>query len=141
LFQWNVLPFELTSAGATLERLIERILFGLHWKTCLVYLDDTIIFAPDFDTHIVRLDTVLERIAKTGLKISSSKCQLFQKQVEFLGHIVSADGIATAPSKTETVEKWQSPKFVKELRSYLGLCSYYRRFVRGLLILQSRCIN
>jgi hypothetical protein len=131
LFQWNVLPFGLTSAGATFERLMERVLSGLHWETCLVYLDDIIIFATDFDTHLMRLEAVLERIAKAGLKISPGKCQLLQKQVEFLGHIVSADGIATAPSKTDTVQKWPPPKSVKEIRSYLGLCSYYRRFVKG----------
>ena len=74
MFQWNVLPFGITSAGATFERLMERVLFGLHWETCLVYLDDIIIFAPDFDTHIVRLDAVLERIAKACLKISTTKC-------------------------------------------------------------------
>ena len=94
----------------------------------------------------MRLDAILERIAKAGLKISPGKCQLFQKQVEFMGHIVSAYRIATASSKTETVEKWPSPMSVKEQRSYLGLCSYYRRFVcvcvcGGVLLSQSRCIN
>jgi len=82
LFQRNVLPVWLTSTGATFQRLMERLRFGLHWETCLVYLDDIIIFAPDFDTHLVRLDAVLKRIAKAGLKISPDKCQLFQKQPE-----------------------------------------------------------
>ena len=131
LYQWNVLPFGLTSAGATFERLMERVLSGLHWETCLVYLDDVIIFAPDFDTRVAQLEAVLTRISKAGLKISPNKCQLFRKQVEFLGHIVSEEGIATAPSKTEIVDKWPSPKSVKELCSYLGLCSYHRRFVKG----------
>ena len=81
-----------------------------------MYIDDIIMFAQYFDTH---LQVILERITKAGLKLSPGK--LFQKQVEFLGHIVSEDGIATAPSKTGTVEKWSSPKSVKELRSYLDL--------------------
>ena len=131
LFQWNVLPFGLTSAGATFERLMERVLAGLHWEICLVYLDDVIIHAPDFVTHIERLDAVLARIGQAGLKISPNKCQLFQHQVEFLGHIVSETGIATSPGKTETVRNWPTPKSVRELRSFLGLCSYYRRFVKG----------
>ena len=108
---------------------MEWVLFGLHWETCLVYIDDIIIFPPDFDTYLVRIDAFLERIAKAGLKISPGKCQLFQKQVGFLGHIVSAEGIATAPRKTATVEKWPSPKSVKEICCCLGLCSYYKSFV------------
>jgi len=73
----------------------------------------------------------VERIAKAGLKISPGKCQLFQRRVEFLEHIVSADGISTAPNKTESVEQWPSPKSMKVLRSYKDVCSYYRRFMRG----------
>ena len=131
LFQWNVLPFGLTSAGATFERLMERVLSGLHWETCLIYLDDVIIFAKDFATHMERLDAVLSRIAKAGLKVSPSKCQLFQRQVEFLGHIISETGIATSHSKTDAVQSWPIPKCVKEVRSFTGLCSYYRRFVKN----------
>ena len=69
LYQFNVLPFGLTSAGATFELLMECVLAGLHWETCLVYLDDVIIFGKDFDTHLSRLDEVLTRIHEAGLKI------------------------------------------------------------------------
>ena len=105
LYQWNVLPFGLTSAGATFERLMDRILAGLHWETCLIYLDDVIVFSHDFDSHVNRLSAVLARIAEAGLKVSPKKCQLFRGQVEFLGHIISEVGISTAPSKTDAVRR------------------------------------
>lgn len=85
LFQWNVLPFSLTSAGATFERLMEHVLTGLHSETCLVYLHNVIIHAPDFNTHIERLGAVLTRIGRAGLKISPSKCQLFERQGRISG--------------------------------------------------------
>ena len=131
LYQWNVLPFGLTSAGATFERLMERVLQGLHWETCLIYLDDVIIFAKDVETHINRLDAVLTRIKEAGLKISPRKCQIFRDKVEFLGHIVSGDGVATDPKKISAVQDWKTPRCVKEVRSFMGLCSYYRKFVKN----------
>ena len=101
--------------------LVERVLSGLHWEPCLVYLDDGIVLAHDFDSPVARLEAVLNRISKAGMKISPNKCQLFRKQVEFLGHIASDEGLSTSPSKTETVDKWPSAKSVKGLRRYLGL--------------------
>ena len=131
LYQFNVLPFGLTSAGATFERLMERVLAGLHWETCLVYLDDVIIFGKDFDTHLSRLDEVLTRIHEAGLKISPMKSRLFRLEVDFLGHNVSENGISTSLNKTKSIDEWKTPSCVKEVRSFAGLCSYYRRFVKN----------
>ena len=103
---------------------------GLNWKTCLIYIDDIIVFADSFESHLERLDEVLSKIASHGLKVSPKKCCLFQKRVTFLGHVVSNEGVAADPEKIETVKSWPSPKTLKDVRSFLGTCSYYRRFIK-----------
>ena len=129
LFEYNVMPFGLCNAPATFERLMETVLSGLHWQICLIYLDDIIIFGKTFKEMITNLDTVLQRFEKAGLKLRPSKCQLFQKEVSFLGHVINEDGVNTDPKKIECIANWPIPSCVKEVRSFLGLCSYYRRFI------------
>ena len=129
LFEFKVLPFGLCNAPATFERLVEIVLAGLHWETCLVYLDDIIVCGKTFDDMVKNLDDVLARLQEAGLKLKARKCQLFAKRVEFLGHVISEEGISTGPKKTECVRNWPVPTNVKEVRSFLGFCSYYRRFI------------
>ena len=97
LWQFKVLPFGLTSAPATFERLMETIFRGLQWKTLLIYLDDIIIYSKDTETHRERLTEVLRRLRKAGLKVKPSKCSLFAKEVEYLGYVVSNQRVATDP--------------------------------------------
>ncbi len=130
LYQFTVMPFGLCNAPATFERMMEVILAVLHWETCLLYIDDIIVFADSFEEHIKRLSEILDRIECAGLKLSPKKCRLFKHKVEFLGHVVSENGIATDPRKIEVVKDWPTPKTVHDVRSFLGLCSYYRRFVK-----------
>lgn len=130
LFEFNRMPFGLSSAGATFSRLMEFVLAGLQWETCVVYLDDIIIFSRSFEEHVTRLQQVLDRVLSAGLKVAPKKCFLFQRQVAFLGHIVNSEGILPDPSKVEAVESWPQPKNVKDLRSFLGTCSYYRKYVK-----------
>ena len=129
LYEFNVMPFGLCNAPATFERLMELVLSGLHWQICLIYLDDIIIFGKTFAEMIQNLDTVLARFAQAGLKLKSQKCQLFKREVDFLGHVINEHGIHTNPQKIECVKTWPTPKNITELRSFLGLCSYYRRFI------------
>ena len=129
LYEFNVMPFGLCNAPATFERLMELVLSGLHWQICLIYLDDIIIFGKTFAEMIQNLDTVLARFAQAGLKLKSQKCQLFKKEVDFLGHVINEHGIHTNPQKIECVKIWPTPNNITELRSFLGLCSYYRRFI------------
>ena len=131
LYQFKVMSFGLCNAPATFERMMEIILSGLHWETCLLYIDDVIIFADSFEQHLERLSEVLSRLQTAGLKLSPKKCQLFKKKVCFLGHVVSEHGISTDPAKIRAVEQWSAPTDVHQVRSFLGLCSYYRRFVEG----------
>ena len=131
LYQFRVMPFGLVNAPATFERLMERVLTGLQWQTCLVYLDDIIIYSKGADEHRRRLEEVLGRLDAAGLKLKPSKCQLMRKSVTFLGHVVSSEGVATDPEKVKAVREWQTPDTLRNLRSFLGLCSYYRRFIEG----------
>ncbi|KAL5509722.1 hypothetical protein EMCRGX_G005140 [Ephydatia muelleri] len=130
LFQFRVMPFGLCNAPATFQRLMERVLAGLHWMTCLVYLDDIIIFSRSVETHVKQLKEVLECLKIAGLKIRPKKCHLLQTSVQYLGHVISAEGIRTDPQKVACVSNWPVPRTSKELQSFLGLASYYRRFVK-----------
>ena len=129
LYQFKVMPFGLTNAPATFQRLMERVLAGLQWQICLVYIDDVIIFSQTFEDHLQHLSTVFDRLKEAGLKLKPKKCFLFQTSVKYLGHIVSRDGISTDPDKTKAVKEWPTPHDVTDVKKFLGLCGYYRRFV------------
>ena len=130
LFQFIKMPFGLCNAPATFQRLMDLVLAGLQWNNCLVYLDDVLIIGRTFEEHLKNLELVFDRLRKAGLKLKPSKCDICKKQVNYLGHVVSADGIATDPSKTEKVDKWPIPTSQREVQQFLGLVSYYRRFIR-----------
>ena len=131
LYQFRVMSFGLCNAPATFERLMEQVLAGLSWKTCLLYLDDIIVYSKTFREHTERLQEIFTRLHQAGLKLKPSKCHLYQREVSFLGHIVSRDGIRADPAKTDAVQTWDHPQNITDVRSFLGLCSYYRRFVKG----------
>ena len=88
LYEFRVMPFGLVNALATFERLMQRVLRGIAWFECLVYLDDILVFGPDLATTLARLETVLYQLGKAGLKLKAKKCQLFKEEIPFLGHIV-----------------------------------------------------
>jgi len=131
LWHFNVMPFGLCNAPGCFERLMEIVLEGLQWKTALVYLDDVLVFGGTFEEELERLEEVLRRLRKANLKLSPKKCTFFQHEVPFLGHFVGRNGMRTDPGKVAAVENWPVPTCVAEVRSFLGLCTYYRRFVRG----------
>ena len=130
-FQWRVMPFGLTNRPDSFTRLINLVLSGLTWTHSLVYLDDIIIWAWTFENHIHRLWLVFDCMRTAGLKLKPTKCHFLQKEVTFLGHIVSADGIKTDPGKVKAVKTWPVPVNVKEPQSFLGLAGYYRKFILG----------
>ena len=130
LYAWNVMPFGLCNAPATFERLMDKVLSGLHWETLLVYLDDVIVFGSSVPEELARLKQVFHRLRQANLKLKPKKCHLFKTKVSYLGHEVSDMGISTQTEKTEAIKNWPTPTNVKEVRSFLGLASYYRRFVK-----------
>ena len=130
MYRYKTMPFGLCNAPSTFQRLMDVALSGLHLEVCLVYLDDIIIFSKSVDEHLERLVRVLDRLRSAKLKLKPEKCSLFQRSISFLGHVISAEGVATDPAKTKAVSEWPVPTSVKEVRSFLGLAGYYRRFVR-----------
>jgi predicted aspartyl protease len=131
LYQFNVMPFGLCNAPAIFERLMEFVLRGLTWKTCLVYLDDVMVVGSTFGEHLKNLEEIFGRLRSAHFQLNVKKCNLFQQEVKFLGHVVSPAGIQTDPDKLKAVREWPRPKDKHQLRSFLGLCTYYRRFVKG----------
>ena len=133
-YEFNVMSFGLTNAPATFQRVMELALRGLQWSTCLIYLDDVLIFGSTFEEHLQRLKQVLDRIRAANLKLKPEKCSLMQTEVPFLGHIVSREGVRPNPENISKVMRWPEPANVTEVRGFLGLCSYYRRFIKDFAV-------
>lgn len=131
LYEFNVMPFGLCNAPATFERMMDNILRGLKWHICLCYLDDVVVFSPDFDTHLTRLHQILACLTAAGLQLNLKKCRFGARKLTILGHVVSKDGVSPDPDKLRAVANFPKPTSLKTLRSFIGLCSYFRRFVRN----------
>ena len=101
----------------------------LNLKWCVIYLDDIIIFSKDQDNHLERLEAMFQKLEQAGLKLKPSKCELFQWQITYLGHIISAQGIATNESKMEAIKKWPTPTNVTEVQSFLEYMGYHQQFI------------
>ena len=129
LFQFRVMPFGLCNAPAMFERLMDRVLQGLRWSCCLVYLDDIISFGSTFKSTLANLTLIFERLWSYGLQLKSTKCHPFRSSVPFLGHIVGRRGLECDPAKIEDVKSWPVPDCLKRVRQFLGLVGYYRRFI------------
>jgi predicted aspartyl protease len=129
-FRFKVLSFGLTNAPSLFQRLMDLVLAGLTWETCLVYVDDIIVFSADFDEQVRRLEAVLGRLRQANLKLKPSKCFLFRRKVTFLGYVVSGAGVEPEPEKIAAVVDWPVPRSLTEVRAFLGLCSYYRKWIR-----------
>lgn len=131
IYEFNIMPFGLTNAPATFQRLMNEVLDGMWNKGIMVYLDDIIIYTETFKQHLEKLQEVFKRIKEAGLKIKPSKCEFFKNELVFLGHIVGEKGIRPNPKTIEKVKNFPRPKTITEIRSFLGLASYYRKFIQN----------
>ena len=130
LYEFNQLPFRLCNAAATFSRLMDRALAGLAWNKCLYHLDDIIMFSASWEEHLERLRVVFERLRRANVELGAAKCHLTRREVSFLGYKATPEGLEPEPKLMEAIDKLTPPTSVTEVRSFLGLVGYYRRFIK-----------
>ena len=131
LYQFRRMPFGLCGAPATFCRLMSIVLGDYIGVICLCYLDDVIVYGKTQRELLERLDLIFTRLSQNGLKIKPSKCQLFRTEIQFLGHLVTANGVQPLPDKVQAIKDWPTPRCLRDVRAFYGLVGYYRRFVAG----------
>ena len=129
-YEYLVMPFGLTNAPTTFQAYINRALAGLVDVTCVVYLDDILIYSNSREEHVRHVCKVLARLHKFALYGSIKKCEFFTQEVEFLGFIVSTAGVAMDPRRVSAVADWPTPKTFHDVQSFLGFANFYRRFIK-----------
>ncbi|GJY42709.1 putative reverse transcriptase domain-containing protein [Tanacetum coccineum] len=130
-FEFTVMPFGMTNAPAIFMDLMNRVCKPYLDKFVIVFIDDILIYSKSEEEHEVHLKTILDLLKKEKLYAKFSKCEFWLKEVQFLGHVVNHDGIHVDPSKVESVKNWKTPESSTEIRSFLGLAGYYRRFIEN----------
>ena len=121
--------FRLTNAPAPFQRLMENCLGDLNFHCSIIYLDDIVIFSKNPASHLKRLEAVFWKLEKAGLKLKSSKCELFQQQIAYLGHMISTQGEATDKGKINAIKNWPTPTNIIEVWSFFGFMVYYHQFI------------
>jgi hypothetical protein len=130
-FEFTVLPFGLTNAPSAFMTMMHSVLKPYLDKFVVVFLDDILVYSSSEWEHLIHLRKVLTALREQQLRIKLSKCAFCKREVDFLGHVMSADGIKVDPRKTEAVQQWPVPQDVQQVRMFLGLAGYYRKFVQG----------
>ena len=140
-YQFNVMPFGLRNAPHAFQMVMSQALRTLNWKSVIVYIDDTLVFSQTFSEHLKHLNSVFQCLREAKLKLKPNKCHFAAKEVEYLGHLISKDGLKPNPDKVKVVENFQTPTKVKDVRSFLGLSNYYRRFIKNYSALATPLTN
>lgn len=130
-FQFRVMPFGLTNAPATFQCLMNVVFQKLMRKCVLIFMDDILVYSPTLEEHATHLQQVFQTLQDQQLYAKRSKCSFAVRQIDYLGHVISENGVATDPGKTVSISKWPVPSSHTELRGFLGLTGYYRKFVKG----------
>lgn len=129
-YQYLRMPFGMKNAPATFQRLMNSVLAGIQGIRCLVYLDDIVIYADSLQTHSKKLREVFQRLSEHNSKVQPDKCEFLRREVIYLGHVITEDGVKPDPSKIEAVKNFPVPKSPKDIQSFLGLANYYRKFIK-----------
>lgn len=129
-YEFLRMPFGLKNAPSTFQRVMDNILRGIQNEKCLVYLDDIIIFSTSLQEHINRLREVFDRLRKSNFKIQLDKSEFLRKEVAYLGHIVTPNGVKPNPGKIYSIQNYPMPKTTKQIKRFLGLLGYYREFIK-----------
>lgn len=130
-YQWKVMSFGLCNAPAIFQETMNKVLASLLRKGVLVYMDDILIYARTKEEHARLLDEVLTLLSKNDFYVKLSKCDFEKHELKYIGHLVGREGIKVDPAKTQVVRDWPTPSNVKDVRSFLGLANYFRKFVQG----------
>ena len=130
-YEFVVLPFGLTNAPATFMCLMNSVFHRFLDKFVLIFIDDILIYSRSREEHEEHLRIVLQTLREHQLYAKFSKCDFFREEIQYLGHIITKEGIAVDPEKIRTIMEWPIPKDVADIRSFMGLAGYYRRFVEG----------
>jgi len=129
-YEFLVMPFGLTNAPATFCNLMNDVLYEFLDDFVVVYLDDIVVFSRSMNEHVVHLSRVLSRLREHKLFVKKEKCDFASAEIMFLGHLVSVDQVRMDPMKVQAIVEWAAPATVSDLRSFLGLANYYRRFIK-----------
>ncbi|XP_036149094.1 uncharacterized protein LOC118647760 [Monomorium pharaonis] len=131
-YEYNRMPFGLKNAPATFQRLMNSVLIGIQRFKCLVYLDDIVIYGSSLEEHTVnkRLTEVLQCLQEANLKLQPDKCEFLRKEVNYLGHVISENGISPDPAKLQAIRDFPEPQKVKDVQSFIDLAGYYRKFIK-----------
>ena len=130
-YVFNKLPFGLMNSPHAFSMVLSEVLRGVNWRFAQVYVDDILVYSADFDQHLKHLQEIFDRLRQANLKLKPSKCHFAAKEVKYLGHKFSREGITVDEEKIASVISYPRLKTQREVRSYLGLCNYYRKFVKG----------
>lgn len=129
-YEFIRMPFGLKNAPATFQRLMNIVLDGLLGHKCFVYLDDIVVIGRTLEEHLRNLKEVLDRLTAHNLKIQLDKCEFLKRETEFLGHLITPEGVRPNPDKVREILNWEIPRTVKQIKQFLGFTSYYRRFIK-----------
>jgi hypothetical protein len=125
-YEFNKMSFGLVNAPSTFQRCMDTVMAGLKWKSVQIYIDDVMIASPTFKQHLIDLVTVLNRLKEAGLKLKASKCFFCCTEVEYLGHLITREGIRANPQKIKMIADWKISTTSQNLHSFLGLAGYYK---------------
>ena len=131
LYHYNRVPFGLKNSAGWFQRNMQLVLAGISIEECLIYLDDILIFSPDEKSHLITLEKVFQRLMKFGLKIKPQKCQIFCREVDFLGHRLGEEGIVPLQTNVKAITEFPRPSTTRQLKRFIGMAGWYRQYIEN----------